>query len=74
MSDLHANIQDMFNHAGVEIMSPHYRANRNGNSITIPEDDLSGYKKQNPDPVTANNADTQKSNEDIPQNTQGSKD
>lgn len=74
MSDLHANIQDMFNHAGVEIMSPHYRANRNGNTITIPEDDLSGYKKQDPDPVTANNADTQKSNEDIPQNTQGSKD
>ncbi|MGL5227721.1 MAG: mechanosensitive ion channel family protein [Bacteroidales bacterium] len=74
MSDLHANIQDMFNHAGVEIMSPHYRANRNGNTITIPEDDLSGYKKQDPDPVTANNTDTQKSNEDIPQNTQGSKD
>lgn len=74
MSDLHANIQDMFNHAGVEIMSPHYRANRNGNTITIPEDDLSGYKKQDTDPVTANNADTQKSNEDIPQNTQGSKD
>lgn len=44
MSQLHANIQDMFNHAGVEIMSPHYRANRNGNAVTIPEDDLSGWK------------------------------
>lgn len=46
MSELHANIQDMFNHADVEIMSPHYRANRNGNAVTIPEDDLSGYKQQ----------------------------
>ncbi|MEN2284047.1 mechanosensitive ion channel family protein [Algoriphagus sp. SE2] len=35
-SDLHANIQDDFNEAGVEIMSPHYRANRDGNQLTIP--------------------------------------
>ena len=41
-SELHANIQDKFNEAGVEIMSPHYRAVRDGNAITIPnrnEDD-----------------------------------
>jgi small-conductance mechanosensitive channel len=36
-SDLHQNIQDEFNRAGVEIMSPHYRAERDGNPTTIPE-------------------------------------
>lgn len=36
-SDLHQNIQDHFNAAGVEIMSPHYRAERDGNKSTIPE-------------------------------------
>jgi small-conductance mechanosensitive channel len=36
-SDLHQNIQDEFNKAGVEIMSPHYRAERDGNETTIPE-------------------------------------
>jgi small-conductance mechanosensitive channel len=35
-SKLHANIQDRFNEAGVEIMSPHYRAARDGNQTTIP--------------------------------------
>lgn len=39
-SDLHQNIQDRFNEAGVEIMSPHYMAMRNGNETTIPKDDL----------------------------------
>jgi small-conductance mechanosensitive channel len=33
---LHANIQDAFNEAGVEIMSPHYRSVRDGNTIAIP--------------------------------------
>ena len=36
-SDLHQNIQDKFNEAGVEICSPHYSAIRDGNSIAIPE-------------------------------------
>ena len=36
-SILHQNIQDAFNEAGVEIMSPHYRAERDGNASTIPE-------------------------------------
>ena len=36
-SALHANIQEAFNRAGVEIMSPHYRAGRDGNAIAIPE-------------------------------------
>lgn len=33
---LHANIQDRFNEAGVEIMSPHYAALRDGNTVTVP--------------------------------------
>ncbi|QNR85323.1 mechanosensitive ion channel [Pedobacter riviphilus] len=39
-SGLHANIQDQFNEAGVEIMSPHYKALRDGNATTIPQDYL----------------------------------
>lgn len=35
-SDLHQNIQDRFNEEGVEIMSPHYMAVRDGNASTIP--------------------------------------
>ena len=43
-SDLHANIQDKFNLAGVEIMSPHYSSVRDGNQIAIPQDHLpKGY-------------------------------
>ncbi|MBK7865577.1 MAG: mechanosensitive ion channel family protein [Ignavibacteriales bacterium] len=40
-SDLHQNIQDSFNESGVEIMSPHYRAARDGNMTTVPVDYLS---------------------------------
>lgn len=36
-SDLHQNIQDKFNEAGVEIMSPHYASLRDGNKIAIPD-------------------------------------
>ena len=39
-SELHQNIQDKFNEAGVEIMSPHYTALRDGQQTTIPEDYL----------------------------------
>ncbi|MCB9363817.1 MAG: mechanosensitive ion channel [Flavobacteriales bacterium] len=35
-SELHSNIQDAFNENGVEILSPHYRAARDGNMVTIP--------------------------------------
>jgi len=35
-SDIHQNIQDKFNEGGVEIMSPHYRAMRDGNQTTVP--------------------------------------
>ncbi|MDE6279393.1 MAG: mechanosensitive ion channel family protein [Paramuribaculum sp.] len=40
MSELHQNIQDVFNEAGVEIMSPHYYAGRDGSASTIPADYL----------------------------------
>lgn len=35
-SQLHANIQDCCNEVGIEILSPHYRAARDGNMTTIP--------------------------------------
>ncbi len=35
-SDLHRNIQDKFNEAGVEICSPHYSSLRDGNAISVP--------------------------------------
>ena len=35
-SSLYQNIQDRFAEAGVEIMSPHYQANRTGEESTIP--------------------------------------
>ncbi len=42
-SDLHQNIQDKFNEAGVEITSPHYKSIRDGNVMAIPE----GYLPKN---------------------------
>lgn len=36
-SDLHRHIQDEFNAAGVEIMSPMYLSVRDGNTVTTPE-------------------------------------
>ncbi len=35
-SELHQHIQDVCNEKGIEIMSPHYRAARDGNTSTIP--------------------------------------
>ena len=35
-SELHQHIQDCCNEVGIEIMSPHYRAARDGNTSTIP--------------------------------------
>jgi len=37
-SELHQHIQDCFNEAGIEIMSPHYSSLRDGNETTIPAD------------------------------------
>ena len=39
-SQLHQNIQDKCNEAGIEILSPQYSAVRDGNQHTIPEDYL----------------------------------
>lgn len=39
-SRLHANIQDACHEAGVEIMSPHYGAVRDGGHVAIPDDYL----------------------------------
>lgn len=38
-SDLHRNIHDRFNQEGVEIMSPHFLALRDGNTMVVPEKD-----------------------------------
>ena len=43
-SDLHQNIQDKFNEAGIEIMSPHYVATRDGSQSTIPKAQEPGTK------------------------------
>ena len=39
-SDLHQHIQDVCSEKGIEILSPHYRAARDGNRTTIPADYL----------------------------------
>jgi small-conductance mechanosensitive channel len=36
-SELHSKIHDKFDEAGVEIMSPHYSALRDGNKATVPD-------------------------------------
>ena len=41
-SKLHANIQDQFNTAGVELMSPAFTAFRDGNTLTIPLEFMKG--------------------------------
>lgn len=37
-SELHQNIQDKCNEAGIEILSPHYRALRDGHQLAVPEE------------------------------------
>ncbi|MGB7873410.1 MAG: mechanosensitive ion channel domain-containing protein [Anaerolineales bacterium] len=46
-SELHQNIQDWFNEAGVEIMSPGYTALREGDEATIPAQ----YRSHGPVPI-----------------------
>ena len=36
-AELHQRIQDTFNEAGVEIMSPHFAQVRDGNKLAIPD-------------------------------------
>lgn len=47
-SNLHQNIQDVCNEKGIEIMSPHYRAARDGSSSTIPANYLNKDYKAPP--------------------------
>jgi len=49
-SELHQNIQDVCNERGIEIMSPHYRAARDGNMTTIPNE----YLPENFEPAAFN--------------------
>ena len=44
-SDLHQNIQEVCNERGIEILSPQYRAARDGNNTTIPKDYLANDYK-----------------------------
>lgn len=45
-SDIHGNIQDKFNEAGIEIMSPNFTGVRDGNKAQIPEEYLPKSYKQ----------------------------
>lgn len=48
-SDLNKNIQDVFNREGLELLSPHYRAQRDGSDITIPKtENKTGVFRTNP--------------------------
>ena len=53
-SDLHRNILDQFNEAGVEIMSPVYEAGRDGNKVAIPDSYLkAGTGAKDPSPTAS---------------------
>lgn len=55
-SKLHENIQDVFNERGIEIMSPHYLASRDGNATTIPEE----YSSKKKDSMNSNKTESDK--------------
>lgn len=57
-SDLHQKIQDICNERGIEIMSPHYRASRDGNTSTIPANYLPKDYKAPGFNVNIHNTDT----------------
>lgn len=45
-SQLHENIKDELHNAGIEILSPHYNAVRDGNVLTVPPENMpKGYTK-----------------------------
>ncbi len=62
-SELHKSIQDKFNEAGVEIMSPHFTAVRDGNRTAIPED----YLPKNYQPRSFRVRSTGSSADDVPE-------
>ena len=43
-SELNQSIQKEFNEAGVEILSPHYQAIRDGNNSTIPGNESQDFR------------------------------
>ena len=45
LSELHENIQDLCNENGIEILSPHYEAARDGSQIAMPEKYISKDNK-----------------------------
>lgn len=45
LSELHENIQNMCNENGIEIMSPHYEAARDGTNLAMPEKYIIGDQK-----------------------------
>ena len=46
-SELHQNIQDLFNEAGIEIMSPHFMGVRQTDEVFMPEEYLNNKEKKN---------------------------
>jgi len=48
-SELHANILDSCFEKGIEILSPHYRSERDGNPLAVPEKYLSDHFTPNPE-------------------------
>jgi small-conductance mechanosensitive channel len=45
-SELYGHIQDVFAEEKIEILSPHYRAERDGNGLTFPPKEREGVKKK----------------------------
>ena len=45
-SSLHQNIQDLFNEAGIEIMSPHFMGVRQTDQVFMPEEYLKNKQKE----------------------------
>ena len=46
-SELHQNVQDLFNEAGIEIMSPHFMGVRKADEVFMPEEYLQKKEKKN---------------------------
>jgi small-conductance mechanosensitive channel len=53
-SELNQNIQDEFNKAGIEIMTPHYSALRDGNAAAIPSTFLPPDYQPSPFRISSN--------------------
>ena len=45
-SSLHQNIQDLFNEAGIKIMSPHFMGVRQTDQVFMPEEYLKNKQKE----------------------------